>query len=237
MQLKGKVVLITGANGGLGTALIKAFLDAKVARVYAACRSPAKLQVRDPRVSPLRLDVTDPVGIAQAVRAVGPIDVLLNNAGLNHQQRLLDTALPGAASEEMAVNYFATLNMIRAFAPGLAARGGAVVNVLSILARVAIPAMGSLSASKAAAFRLTEAASAELSGRVQVMAVLPGVIDTAMSRDFPGAKAAPESIAVAILAGLEAGESVLYPDPMAMDIAQGLSADREAVVRELSRFV
>lgn len=238
MQLTNKTVLLTGANGGLGQALIHALLDAGVAKVYAACRVPERLTSSDPRVVPLTLDVTSAVQIATVRRLTKDVDVLINNAGLNRQQRLLDTAEPGAAEAEMAVNYFATLHLCRAYATLLRERQGAIVNVLSILARVALPAMGSLCASKAAALRLTESLRAELAAdQVQVMAVLPGVIDTAMSHDFPGPKASPEDIAQAIVDGLIAGATTLYPDPMAQQVAQGLAADREATVGGFAAFL
>jgi NAD(P)-dependent dehydrogenase (short-subunit alcohol dehydrogenase family) len=238
MQVTNKTVLLTGANGGLGLALITALLDAGASKVYAACRAPERLTLVDPRVVPLTLDATSPVQIASVRRLAKDVDILINNAGLNRQQRLLDASEPEAAHAEMAVNYFATLNLCRAYAGLLGERQGAIVNVLSILARVALPAMGSLCASKAAALRLTEGLRAELaSAQVQVMAVLPGVIDTAMSRDFPGPKASPEDIAQAIISGLLEGTSTLYPDPMSQQVAQGLAADREATVAGFAAFL
>ncbi len=236
MQLTEKTVLVTGASGGLGLALMEAFLLAGAGRVYAACREPARLQMAHPNITPLPLDVTDPAQVQAAVARLPDLDILVNNAGVNRQQRLLGSTEPGAAAEEMQVNYFATLDMLRAFAPSLAARQGAVVNVLSILARVALPAMGSLCASKAAALRLTEAVRAELAGRVHVMAVLPGAIDTAMSRDFPGEKASPEHVACAIVSGLAQGMTTLYPDPMAQAVARRLDTEREAVMAEFASY-
>ncbi|UTL88914.1 SDR family NAD(P)-dependent oxidoreductase [Pseudomonas fluorescens] len=232
----GKEVLITGANGGLGLALIEAFLAAGARRVYAACRNPERLLFDHPQVEVVPLDVTQPQQVAQVAGRVG-IDILVNNAGVNRQQRLLGTDEPEAAAQEMAVNYFATLAMMRAFAPTLVERAGAMVNVLSILARVALPAMGSLCASKAAALRLTEAARAELAGRVHVMAVLPGVIDTAMSQGVAGAKASPREVADAIVTGLASGAAEVYPDPMALQLAQRLATDRATVQADFARYL
>lgn len=236
MRVHGKTVLITGANGGLGQALLEAFLLAGAGRVYAACREPGALVVSDPRVIALRLDVTDSLQIEQAHGAVKDLDILVNNAGFNGQQRALYATDPAAAAQEMAVNYFGTLGLMRAFASNLAARQGAMINVLSILARVAIPAMGSLCASKAAALRITEAAAAELAGQVHVMAVLPGVINTAMSRGFPGDKASPEAVAGAIIEGLQQGVVELYPDPMAQAVQEGLRADRGTMQADFARY-
>ncbi|PXX64559.1 MULTISPECIES: SDR family NAD(P)-dependent oxidoreductase [unclassified Pseudomonas] len=232
----GKDVLITGANGGLGLALIEAFLAAGARHVYAACRNPERLTFDHPQVEAVQLDVTDPQQVAQVASRVG-VDILVNNAGLNRQQRLLGADDPDAAAQEMAVNYFATLAMMRAFAPTLVERAGAMVNVLSILARVALPAMGSLCASKAAALRLTEAARAELAGQVQVVAVLPGVIDTAMSHGVAGAKASPREVAEAIVTGLASGAAEVYPDPMALDIAHKLATDRATAQADFARYL
>lgn len=232
----GKDVLITGANGGLGLALIEAFLSAGARRVYAACRDPERLKFDHPQVEAVQLDVTDPQQVEQVASRVG-VDILVNNAGLNRQQRLLGTDDPEAAAREMAVNYFATLAMMRAFAPTLVERAGAIVNVLSILARVALPAMGSLCASKAAALRLTEAARAELAGQVQVVAVLPGVIDTAMSHGVAGAKASPREVAEAIVTGLASGAAEVYPDPMALDVAHKLATHRANVQADFARYL
>lgn len=238
MNVKDRTVLVTGANGGLGQALILTLLEAGAQRVYAACRNPQSLTVVDERVVPLTLDVTDAGHIRRAVTLAPDVEVLINNAGLNQQQRLLDTQAPDAACDEMAVNYFGTLNLCRAFAPQLRKRKGAIVSVLSILARVTLPAMGSLCASKAAGLRLAEGMRAELKeAGVQVMAVLPGVIDTAMSRDFPGPKATPRAIAEEIVQGLADNVETLYPDAMAQQVTAGMSRDREGVVRHFSEFL
>lgn len=238
MQLTTKTVLLTGANGGLGQALIQALLAEGVGKIYAACRDPASLDCDDVRVVPLTLDVTDQAQISCVRLQADDVDLLINNAGLNRQERLLDAGDPDAAKAEMAVNYFGTLHLCRAYAGVLRERQGAVVNVLSILARVALPAMGSLCASKAAGLRLTESLRAELaSSAVQVMAVLPGVIDTAMSRDFPGPKANPADIARAIVDALREGINTLYPDPMAQQVAQGLAVNREATVNGFSAYL
>ncbi len=236
IAVEGKDVLITGANGGLGLALIEAFLAAGAGRVYAACRNPERLKFDHRQVEAVQLDVTDQQQVTQVASRLG-IDILVNNAGLNRQQRLLGTDDPGAAAQEMAVNYFATLALMRAFAPTLVERHGAIINVLSILARVALPAMGSLCASKAAALRLTEAARAELAGQVQVLAVLPGVIDTAMSVGVAGAKASPRTVAEAIVRGLANGATEVYPDPMALDVAHRLAADRATAQADFARYL
>ncbi|MBW4793224.1 SDR family oxidoreductase [Pseudomonas tolaasii] len=238
MNVQRSTLLVTGAAGGLGTALIQSALARGAGKIYAGSRDISALQIKDSRVIPIRLDVTSTEEIKAALLIASDIDILINNAGLNRQQSFLTGKQDQAAAEEMSVNYFGTLEMCRMFAPVLTKRRGAIVNILSILARVTLPAMGSLCASKAAALRLTETIRAELSqDNVHVMAVLPGVIDTLMSRDFPGPKASPFSIAEAIFDGLNSSTSTLYPDPMAQDIAQRLVEDRQAVSNEFAAFI
>lgn len=238
MNVENRTVLVTGANGGLGQALVQELLERGAKKIYAACRSPESLPAYDDRVVPLTLDITSLEQIARAVLLAPDVDILVNNAGLNRQQRLLDATSVNAAGEEMAVNYFGTLNLCRAYAPILSSRGGAIISVLSILARVTLPAMGSLCASKAAGLRLAEGMRAELrESGVHVMAVLPGVIDTAMSLGFPGPKASPGAIAKSIVEGLASGVETLYPDAMAQQVARGMSEDRESVVRGFSGYL
>ncbi|WP_277313232.1 SDR family NAD(P)-dependent oxidoreductase [Pseudomonas viridiflava] len=176
--------------------------------------------------------------VQDVLKNCGDIDVLINNAGINRQQRFLNPQASDAAAEEMAVNYFGTLSMCRAFAPVLIGQRGAIVNVLSILARVTIPLMGSLCASKAASLRMTEGIRAELAqDGVQVLAVLPGVIDTSMSRDFPGPKATPAAIAAAIVNALNCDATTLYPDLMSEHVAARLDQERNEVVAEFAAYL
>lgn len=238
MQLEDKVVLLTGATGGLGQAFIGALLEGGVRKIYAACRTPAALPHHDARVVPLTLDITDNVAIATAVRMADDVSLLINNAGVNRTRGFLAPASVQAARLEMNVNYFGTLEMCRAFAPMLIARGGTIVNLLSILARITLPGMGSLCASKAAALRMTDGLRAELAPHgVRVLGVLPGAIDTEMSRDFPPPKMAPADVVAAILAALEADEDEITPGAMAQEVAAGLAADRTAIRRQFATYL
>lgn len=239
IRIEDSVVLVTGAAGGLGTVLIEALLRRGARKVYAGLHllheAPAAWA---DRVVPLQLDITDPQQVAQAAVLASDVTILVNNAGLNRNQPMLSGAEPGAAQAEMNVNYFGTLAMCRAFAPMLVERRGAVVNILSVLARVSLPMMGSLCASKAAGLRLTDALRAELKPHgVQVLAVLPGVIDTAMGAGFPGPKALAADVVAAMLDALENGESELYPDAMAQDVARRLDSERSAVHAQFAAFL
>ncbi|WBY00253.1 SDR family oxidoreductase [Ramlibacter tataouinensis] len=232
--IAGSVALVTGAAGGIGAWIVTELLRRGAARVYAAGRRmPAAAH---PRVVPLSLDITDPAQVAAAARAAEDVTLLVNNAGVNRNQRLLHAADPMAARDEMETNYFGTLAMCRAFAPVLARNGGgAIANVLSIAARVGMPAMGSLSASKAAALRLTECVRAELAPQgTLVVAFLPSAVDTAMTRGLAIPKGRPEDAAAALLDGIERGQEDLSFGDGAARIEQMLAKDPQALARELA---
>jgi short-subunit dehydrogenase len=167
------------------------------------------------------------------------VTLLINNAGINRSCALLAAPDLQAARAEMETNYFGTLAMCRAFAPVLKANGGgAIVNMLSILGRVNLPLMGSLCASKAAGLSLTQGVRAELAKQgTTVIAVMPGAVDTDMSRDFPPPKMPPREVADAALAALERGHEDVYPGDMAQGVSQGLAADPKAVEKQFAAYL
>jgi NAD(P)-dependent dehydrogenase (short-subunit alcohol dehydrogenase family) len=235
MQVEGCVAFVSGANRGVGACFVEKLLEQGARKVYAGARDIRALDGYDPRVVPVELDITNTGQVARSAALAGDANLLVNNAGINRLEPVLAATDPNAARAEMEVNYFGTLEMIRAFAPSLRLSGGAIVNVSSILARVSLPSMASLCASKAAALRMTEGVRAELAPYgVRVLAILPGAIDTDMSRDFPGPKLAPAEVVEAALAALRGGGEEVYLGAMAQQIAAGLAADRQAVQGSLA---
>jgi NAD(P)-dependent dehydrogenase (short-subunit alcohol dehydrogenase family) len=217
MKIRGSTILVTGANRGLGQALVEEALRSGAKRVYAGARQP--FAHADGRVTPLLLDVTDAAQIRAAVEKVDALDILVNNAGISLQNDLSDRA---ALERLLAVNLFGTYDVTQAFLPVLARTRGAIVNVLSLASLAAVPFDSLYSISKAAAFSLSQSLRALSAGRgVNVHVVLPGPIDTDMTRDLDIPKASPESVARATFAGLENGEEEIFPDPMSEAIAEG----------------
>jgi 2-keto-3-deoxy-L-rhamnonate aldolase RhmA/NAD(P)-dependent dehydrogenase (short-subunit alcohol dehydrogenase family) len=241
--IKGAVALVSGTNRGIGPATVKALLAAGAAKVYCGARDPkkiAKLIATSPRkLVPIALDVTKPEQVKNAAEACTDVTLLVNNAGVNFNTPLFAIADMKNARAEMEVNYFGTLAMCRAFAPILGkAKGGAIVNMLSILAHVNLPIMGSLCASKAALLSLTQALRAELAAQgTHVMAVLPGAVDTDMTAGLAIPKMKPADVAAAIVHGLEYGLEECYPGDMAMGVAAGLATDPKAVEKQFAGFL
>jgi NAD(P)-dependent dehydrogenase (short-subunit alcohol dehydrogenase family) len=216
MNLLNKTVLVTGANRGIGRALVEEALKRGAARVFAGTRSP--FTHPDPRVVPLLLDVTNPSQIRQAVLDAGSLDVLINNAGIALYDDLSDRTM---LSQHFAVNFFGIYDLSQAFLPLLTDARGAIVNILSIVALAPLPLIASYSVSKAAAFSLTQSMRAYLVGRgVRVHAVMTGPVDTDMNRGLDIPKASPESAAQAIFDGVERGDEEIFPDPMSAAMAE-----------------
>ena len=223
-----RAVLVTGANRGLGQALVEQALARGARRVYAAARQPVTYP--DGRVTPVRLDVTDPGQIRAAAGAVESLDVLVNNAGVSLLDDLSDRA---AIERHLAVNLFGTHSVIQAFLPLLVRSRGAIVNVLSLASLATVPVTPAYSISKAAAFSMSQSLRALLAGQgVTVHVALPGPIDTEMIRDWDIPKTAPSVVARAILDGVERGEEDIFPDPMSAAFAQSW---RDGAIKALER--
>jgi len=228
MTIADKTILVTGANRGIGQALVAGALRRGATRVYAGTRQP--LAHPDERVIPVSLDVTDQAQILAAAERIGSLDILVNNAGVQPFDDLGDLAV---IEQAMAVNLFGTYRVIREFLPLLTRSQGAIVNNLSLLALAPLPFTPAYSISKAAAFSMTQSLRTLLAGRgVRVHAVLTGPTDTDMTRDLEIPKASPESVAAAIFDAVDNGEEDIFPDPMAQSIADGW---RSGVAKALER--
>ena len=234
MNIQNKSVLITGANRGIGRALVNEALRRGAARVYAGTRGA--LEIADERVIPLALDVTNTSQIQHASDQVGELDLLINNAGIAIYDDLSNLEV---IEQHMAVNFFGLLKVTQAFLPLLRRSKGAIVNNSSLAALAALPMIPSYSVSKAAAFNLTQSLRALLAGQgVTVHAVVLGPVDTDMNRGLEIPKASPESAAAAIFDGLEKREEDIFPDPVSQSVAEGWRAGVvKALERQFTAFV
>ena len=234
MTIEGKAVLVTGANRGIGRALVEEALSRGAKRVYAGTRHP--LAHPDERVIPLMLDVTNTAQIEAAVETIESLDMLINNAGVALYDDLSDRSV---LEQHLAVNLFGTYGVTQAFLPMLIRSSGAIVNNVSMMAMAPLPITPAYAISKAAAFNLTQSLRALLAARgVTVHAVLTGPTDTDMTRGFEIPKASPESVARAIFDGVEKGDEEIFPDPTSEVLAEGWHAGMaKALVHEYAAFV
>ncbi|HEX9031978.1 MAG TPA: SDR family NAD(P)-dependent oxidoreductase [Streptosporangiaceae bacterium] len=234
MTIADKTVLVTGANRGIGQALVTEALARGAKHVYAGTRQP--LEHPDRRVTPVALDVTDAAQIQAAAETIESLDVLINNAGIALFDDLSDRAV---LDQHLAVNLFGPYSVIQAFLPLLARSRGTIVNNVSTMAVAPLPLTPAYAISKAAAFNLTQSLRALLAGQgVRVHAVLTGPTDTDMTRDFDIPKTSPESVARAIFDGVDNEEEEIFPDPASQSLAESWrSGAVKALERENAAFV
>ena len=241
MHIEDRRILITGASRGLGRTLAFAFAKAGASEVLAGTRKPEDAEslkqaaiLMNAPITPVRLDVTDHNEVAAAA-ALGPIDILINNAGVAGYGNPVSMDL-AAAVEEMNVNYFGALRMTRALAPQMVDRGaGMIVNVATAFAKINLPLVGTYCASKSALLSLGQALRAYLKDKgVHVMTVMPTTIDTDMAKGADVPKMTTEFVAGEILRHIRE-ESIDPPiGEEAEGILKNLSTDPLALEQILS---
>lgn len=216
--LKDKVILITGANRGIGKSLVKSSLEKGAKKVYATSRDLSKMpDFGDERVVILECDITNNAQILKITEQTKDVEVLINNAGILSQGNILEGEI-SAVENDMKVNYYGTINMMRAFAPILVKNGPAkIVNMVSIVAYSSFPSLAGYSASKSALFSATQSVRIELAKKgITVHVVNPGAIDTDMNKGSDWDMPAPDAIAKIILDKVEAGELDIVPDEIGL---------------------
>lgn len=226
MNLKNAVVLVTGANRGIGLAFTQALFERGARKVYAGMRNPVALAGSD--AQPLRLDVNDPADVAAAVVAASDVTLVINNAGIAQPGGFLAADSEEVARRLFETNFFGVLRVSKAFAPVLKANGGgALLNVLSVASWVNGAELAAYAASKSAAWSLTNALRHELAPqRTQVLGLHMGYVDTDLTQGFDVPKSSPAAIAARALDALEAGDDEVLADDITRHVKQGLTAAR-----------
>jgi peptide/nickel transport system ATP-binding protein len=243
MKIAGSVALVTGANRGVGRAYVETLLSLGAKKIYAAARDVKGVEdlvkAGSGKVEAVKLDVTSEADAKAAAVKCKDVSLLINNAGANGSSGALAASSLDAAGREMAVNYFGVLYLSRAFGPVLKANGGgAIVNMLSVVSRVNMPLLGTYSASKAAAWSLTQAVRGELARQgTLVVGVFPGAIDTDMAKGFDIPKLAPKDVASLALKAVDSGVEDLDIGDMAQGVAAGMKADPKAVEKDFANYL
>ncbi len=233
------IAFVTGANRGIGAALVSALLNAGVAKVYAGMRDPSKATVGldDPRVVAVKLDVTNADQVAAAAAQAADTTVLFNNAGVLDFGDILTAPMAGI-ERNIGTNYYGKLLMARAFAPVFSTNGGgAIVNTLTLVALASMPGLSVYNASKAAAWSMTLSLRASLAGQnITVHSVFPGAVDTDMLAGVDMDKTSPKEVALAIIKGLKAGDEDIFPDAMSTAVYAAWCADHKAVEKQFANM-
>ncbi|QCX48147.1 SDR family oxidoreductase [Ralstonia pseudosolanacearum] len=228
MEIENSVVLVTGANRGIGLAFARELLARGARKVYAAARNPSTVTL--PGVQALQLDVTKPEEITAAAKQAGDVTIVVNNAGIAQPGGFLLQDSEEVSRRIFETNFFGVLNVSKAFAPVLKANGGgALLNVLSVASWINGGELAAYSASKSAAWSLTNALRHELAAqKTQVLGLHMAYVDTDLTRGFEVQKSSAEEIVARALDGLEAGADEVLADVLTQQVRQGLVAPRPA---------
>ncbi|MGL1902865.1 MAG: SDR family NAD(P)-dependent oxidoreductase [Fibrobacterales bacterium] len=243
INVQDKIALVTGANRGIGRAIVIELVKQGALKVYAAARDSSKLaglvgELGD-RVVPLQLDVTNDAMIKVAVEEAGDIDILINNAGVFAPGNFTQGGVVEGLTDNFAVNVFGVAKLIEAYLPNLKKReAAAVVTVSSMVGLASMPMGLSYSASKAAAHSIIQGLRGEVKdSNILVAGVYPGPIDTDMIRDFPMEKDTPENVAAAVVQGINSGTEDIFPDAMAAQAGAAYLASPKAAEEMFATFV
>jgi len=234
MKIENSVALVTGANRGIGLAFARALLARGARKVYVGARDPAT--VTQSGVQALRLDVNKPEDVANAVALASDVTLVINNAGIAQPGGFLAPDGEDVARRIFETNFFAMLRVSKAFAPILKANGGgALLNVLSVASWVNGGELAAYSASKSAAWSLTNALRSELAAqKTQVLALHMGYVDTDLTRGFDVPKSSPDEIVLRALDGLESGLDEVLADELTQQVKRGMTGARPSYLPQAS---
>lgn len=239
MKIQNAIALVTGANRGIGRELVKALLAAGASKVYAGVRDVNSLTalkaINSSQIVPLQLDVTDRKRVNALAEQAPDVNLLINNAGILAFGSILDVPLETIA-DQFETNFYGKLNMARTFVPVIETNGGgAIVNMLTLVALASMPGLSVYNASKAAAWSMTQSLRASVSSKgIEVYGVFPGAVDTDMLAGVEMAKTSPADIAAAVIAGIEAGEEDIFPDPMSTQVYGVWKQDHKAIEKQFA---
>lgn len=241
-----QVVLVTGANRGIGLALVEALIAREVKKIYVSGRDLSAIQesvhahlTPGTELIPLKLDVTSPADIAHASNRISELDLLVNNAGIAIASGFTQSDSLGVANQEMATHYFGPLQLTYALLPALRrSRQAAIVNINSIAGITNMPVLGPYSAAKAALHSLTQGLRAELKREdIFVQGVYPGPVATRLSAGYDAPKPQPGEVAAIILDSLGQRIEDVFPDALSQYWYQMFKTDPKQLEREYAAWL
>lgn len=215
-----KTALITGADGGIGTALIRELIKRNIAKVYATGISADRLNLLTSgyadKIVPIVLDVTDEDSVNSGAALCNDADIIINNVGVELKSDFIGKNAAQKALFEMKVNYIGVINMINSFLPPLKQKSKSyILNILSVGSTAVVKRIATYCASKSAAHILTQSLRSELNVmNIDLIGVYPGYVDTSMSADVTSEKITPEILAINICNDFENGLMDIFPDKM-----------------------
>jgi NAD(P)-dependent dehydrogenase (short-subunit alcohol dehydrogenase family) len=231
-----KVVFVSGANRGIGKAIVEALLKHNVKKIYAGARDAKSIpNFRDSRVVPVELDITNVEQIHKAAALAKDTQILINNAGVLTYASVV-TGNKEDLMKDMQVNYFGTLSMVNSFSQVIEQNGGgAIANLNSIVGLASMSALSGYSASKAALHSATQAMRTELKSKnISVHSIFPGPIDTDMAKGIDLPKTSPQITAENILNGIANGKEDIFPDPMSTQLSELWAKDPKGLEKQFA---
>lgn len=242
MNAQGKTALVSGANRGIGKAIVIELLNQGAERIYAGARSLESLNelkaAYGDKIIPIQLDVTDDLSIKKASESINNLDVLVNNAGVFSVGGVLADSALDSMKTNLEVNVWGVLKLSNAVLPLLKeSKESAIVNISSVAGLGNMPMAGTYSVSKAAVHSITQGMRAELNEHsTLVMGVYPGPIDTDMAAGLEMDKDTPQNVAKAIVNGLKEGAEDVYPDIMSVEVGAFYAQNPKGIEKQFGTF-
>ncbi len=224
MKIANSVALVTGGNRGIGLAFARELLARGAKKVYVGARNPETVTLDG--VEALRLDVDNAKEVAEVAASASDVTLVINNAGIAQPGGFLSDDSDEVARRIFETNFFGVLRVSKAFAPVLKSNGGgAFLNVLSVASWINGGELAAYSASKSAAWSLTNSLRNELASQgTQVLGLHMAYVDTDLTKGLDAPKSSPVDIVKRALDGLEAGKNEVLADDLTVQVKQGLAA-------------
>jgi len=239
MQINKAVALVSGANRGIGKALVGALTEAGAGKIYACARDTSTLKFTsgNSEIVPLQLDICDHKSLRSLPEKAGDINLLINNAGILDFGDILEVPLDHI-KRNFDTNFTGTLALCRSLIPVIETNGGgAIINMLSLLSLASMPGIAAYNASKAAAWSMTLSLRASLSNRnIAVHGIFPGAVDTDMLDGIEIPKTLPADVARAIVNGINNNQEDIFPDPMSIEVYANWCKDHKAIERKFAQM-